>query len=188
MITTTKKKKRTYYYAEDPRKIDALLDEKKIVLKNILPELLSITNVIDKKPKIKFFEGEEGIKDVYRDTLNYPNQETLAWASHEAVEHFDVDFLWKYYVPKRIEKKIWQRTIAPDKEYMRDLKNYDEKHLRQMKLIPPDKYPVEVEINLYGNRFIGIMSFSEQIGLIIESKKIYTALKSIFEMNWAMLE
>jgi len=38
-----------------------------------------------------------------------------------------------------------------------------------------------------GGRNIGIMSFGEQIGLIIESKKIYNTLKSVFEMNWKTL-
>jgi len=28
------------------------------------------------------------------------------------------------------------------------------------------------------------MAYKEQIGLIIESEKIYNTLKSIFEMNW----
>jgi hypothetical protein len=44
-----------------------------------------------------------------------------------------------------------------------------------------------VEINLYGKRLIGIMAFEEEIGLIIESEKIYNTLKSIFEINWKAL-
>jgi hypothetical protein len=32
------------------------------------------------------------------------------------------------------------------------------------------------------------MSFKEQLGLIIESEKIFNTLKSIFELNWRMLE
>jgi hypothetical protein len=45
-----------------------------------------------------------------------------------------------------------------------------------------------VDITLYGGRFVGIMSFKDGLGLIIESEGIYKTLKSIFEMNWIMLE
>src|SRR4030066_232747 len=73
---------------------------------------------IAKKSTIKFYEGNEGIKEVYKDTLNYPDQELLAWVSQEAVVGFDVGWLDKYYISKRLEKKIWVRVIAPDTKEM----------------------------------------------------------------------
>lgn len=152
-----------------------------------MPELLSITNLIDKKPKIKYFEGIEGIKEVYRDTLNYPNQKILAWMSQEIFNYFDEDFLWEYYVPERIKRKIFSQAIAIDNKYTRKVKSLDEKQLRKTKLISQDQFDLEVEINLYGNRKIGIMAFKEEIGLIIESEKIYNTLKSIFLFNWNRL-
>ncbi|MDQ1283846.1 MAG: Transcriptional regulator, TrmB [Patescibacteria group bacterium] len=187
LVGITVRKNKKYYYAEDPRKLEDQLEERKAKLNTILPELLSIANFIDKKPKIRYFEGIEGIKEVYRDTLNYPKTETLAWVSVDAVNHFDIDWLWNFYVLKRAENKIWQRSIAPDVDYMKNVKTHDQKHLRQTRLISPEKFPFEVEINLYGNGSIGIMSFKEQIGMIIESKKIYNTLKSIFELNWQSL-
>lgn len=188
LIGITAKKAKKYYYAEDPRKIGEQLEEKKSKLNSMLPELLSIANFIDKKPKIRYFEGIEGIKEVYKDTLKYPSQETLAWVSNDAVNYFDIDWLWDFYVLKRVENKIWQRSIAPDVDYLRNVKTYDQKHLRQTRLVSPAKFPFEVEINLYGGKNIGVMSFQEQIGLIIESKKMYNTLKSIFEINWLAAE
>lgn len=160
---------------------------KKNTFNEILPELLSITNLLEKKPSIQYFEGDEGIKRVYEDTLSYPNQEILVWISSEAVDCFNEDYLWKY-AEKRKRNKIWQRSIGPDNKITRHLKITDEKYLRQSRLVSKDEMPFEVEINIYGGRFIGIMSFKEEIGLIIESKKIYNTLKSIFEMNWRTLE
>ena len=188
LIGTLKKKKRTLYYAEDPRILGNQLEEKKTVLNNILPQLLSMANLIDKKPNIKFFEGIEGIKNVYQDTLNYPNQEILMWGSTDVFKYFDEDFMWNYYLQKRIEKKIWMRAIGQDLEVVRKIKSDDSKSLRQTRLHNFKEFPFDVEINLYGKRKIGIMAFKEQIGLIVESEKIYNTLKSIFELNWKMLE
>lgn len=184
LVSSTKKNKKVLYYAEDPRRLEDNLEEKKNVLKGIMPQLLSITNLMDKKPKIRFFEGEEGIKEVYRDTLKYPDQELLAWVSDDAVNSFDEKFLNDYYLPKRVKNKIWVRAIAPDKPYMQKYKGMDQKSLRQTKLVSINRFPLEVELDLYGKGKIGIMSFSEKLGLIIESKKIFATLKSIFEMNW----
>ena len=185
LISTTKKGKRVYYYAENPKQIEKIFEEKINVLNGILPELLSVANLIDKKPKIQFFEGEEGIKNIYRDTLEYKNQEILAWVSPEPIKHFDINWLWDEYVPRRLENKIWTRSFAPNVKEMKHVQGYDEKHLRQMRLIDMDKdLYFEVEINLYGGSKIGIMSFKEEFGLIVESKKIHNTLKAIFELQW----
>jgi sugar-specific transcriptional regulator TrmB len=185
LVSTTKKGKRIYYYAENPKIIENIFQEKINILNGILPELLSIANLMDKKPKIQFFENIEGIKNIYRDTLKYENQEILAWVSPEAIDYFDIDYLWKEYVPQRLEKKIWTRSFAPNTKEMKHVQSYDKKHLRQSKLIDfEDGLFFEVEINLYGGSKIGIMSFRENFGLIIESKKIHNTLKTIFELQW----
>ena len=187
LVSSTIKKQNTLYLAEDPRKLEQHLGEKMLSLKSILPELLSLSNFIDKKPRIRYFEGIEGVKEAYRDTLNYPGRETLAWASQNAVKYFESDWLWKNYLPRRIEKKIWQRAIVPNNPEMRSFTSEDQKHLRRTKFIPKDKLPFEVEINLYGEQRIAIMSFEEKLSLIVESKKIYNTLKNIFEIMWETL-
>jgi len=55
-VTTTLKKKRKNYIAADPRELESKMEQQRGILKNIMPELLSITNLIDKKPKINFMK------------------------------------------------------------------------------------------------------------------------------------
>lgn len=188
LLSMSKRGKRTVYVAEDPRVLEEHLEEKRHKLKKLLPELLSIANFLESKPKIRYFEGDEGIKEVYKDTLNFPHQEMLAWVSEEAWDFDDQEFLFGYYVPKRVDKKIWVRVIAPDLPRMYDYQKDDQKYLRQTRLVPAHEFPLLVEIDLYGHNRIAIMAFAEKLGLIIESKKIYTTLKSIFEMNWKNCE
>lgn len=181
-----KKKKKVYFYAEDPRLLQEKALERKHAIDRIVPQLLSITNLIDKKPKITFYEGVEGLKDVLRDTLRYPDKEMLAWVSEEAFSALDQEFI-NYYVPERVNKKIFVRAIAPDTPEIRAYKEIEEKSLRKTKIANNDLFPIKVEIDLYGTNKIGIMAWEEKIGLIIESDKIYTTLRSIFEMNWDSL-
>ena len=179
--------KKTIFSATNPHNLEEILEQQKHTLKRILPELLTVANALDSKPKIRFFEGQNGITDVYEDTLLYPDQELLAWVTDEALSQFNISFLNEYYLSRRVEKKIWTRTIAPDVEAMRGYKEIDEKSLRKTRLSEASIFPIRVEINLYGKNKIGIMSFGEHFGMIIESEKIFETLKSIFEMNWRAL-
>jgi len=188
LVSSLKKGKKTLYFAEDPRLIEGKLEDKKEKLKKMLPELLSIANFLDNKPKIRFYEGKDSIKEVYKDTLRYPDQELLAWVSEEATSSFDLEFLNNYYLPRRIEKKIWVRAIAPRLPYMEQYQGEDQASLRRTRLIDAEAFPILVEINLYGRNKIGIMSFSEETSLIIESDRISRTLKSIFEHQWSSIE
>ncbi|MFC1645170.1 TrmB family transcriptional regulator [Patescibacteria group bacterium] len=187
LVGMVKREKKTLFLAKDPRKIVEMLEERKEKINRVMPQLLSITNVIDKKPEIRFFEGQEGIKEVYRDTLNYPNQEMLAFFSDSYVEFLDEDFVQNYYFPKRVEKKIWARAILPDQEAIRKLVTDDVAHLRQTKIVPKNTYDINIEINIYGKSKVAIISFEEQFGLIIESKKIHESLRNIFNLVWDLL-
>lgn len=187
LVGTSRRKKRVIYFAQDPRILERKIDEQKKTIKDVMPELLSLVNTIEKKPKVRYYEGEEGIKEVYMDTLEYENQEMLGWVSGEALRVFDEKFLHEYYLPERIKRKIWVRAIAPDVKNMQDFKNMDDKFIRKTKLISAEKFPFNVEINLYGGKNIAIMSFKENFGMVIESKDFYITLKSIFESQWSLL-
>ena len=187
LLSMTRRKKKHYYYAEDPRSMEGILEEKKKTLKDILPELLSMANFIEKKPKIRYFEGDEGLKEVYKDTLRYPGTEMVAWGSEKAVECFDQEFLSGIYVPARVEKKIFARAIAMANQVMQGYQANDTAQLRKIKLVPANQFPFSVEIDVYGTWSVAIFSFEEKLALIIESEKIHSTMRSIFELQWASL-
>lgn len=187
LMTFVKKDKMMVYFAEDPRKLKTILDERKEKIDKIMPELLAFANSIDRKPEIRYLEGEEGIKDVYRDTLNYPDMEFQAFFSEVFLTRFDEKFFTEFYYTKRLKKKISVRAILPDNEKMREFVAQDQEQLRRSKLAPADIFKLDIELNIYGKNKVGIISFDEQFALIIESQKIHDSLKSIFELVWSTL-
>lgn len=187
-IAQANKRGKIIFSAVDPRKIEQEIEDQHHHVKRVMPKLLAIANSLDSKPKVSFFEGIDGIKEVYKDTLRYPDQELLAWVAEKAIEYFDIDFLNKEYLPKRIQKKIWVRAIAPNVPEMQQYSGVDQKSLRKTRLADAALFGFDVEINLYGGKRIAIMSFEEGFGMIVESRKIYKTLKNVFEMNWLFLE
>jgi len=184
LIHEIKKQRKTYFYAEDPRHIAENMEQNLQDIKGAIPELLAISNFTDKKPSIRFYEGKEGIKNLYKDILKHPKSEILEWYSESYATEFNESFFVDYFMPRRVKNKIWVRAILPDNAIIRKMVKNNEKELRKTKLLNPEKYNIKININLYGKNKINIISFKEEIGLIIESEKIHDSLKNIFEIMW----
>jgi HTH-type transcriptional regulator, sugar sensing transcriptional regulator len=184
LISAIKKEGKTNYFAEDPRNLERIMEERKERISKLVPELLAFTSLIDKKPQIRYFEGMEGIKEVIKDTLNYPNQEICTFFSESYLPDLGEEFFAEYYRPERLKRKISNRAILPDNEAMRALAKEDEKTLRHSKFISADLFKVKFEMMIYGDNKINIVSFKEKFALILESVEIYDSFKSIFETLW----
>jgi len=190
LITTIPKGKKRYFLAAEPTKLTELISQKQTTLKQILPELEALSKVSPVKPKIRFYEGMEGIKTVYEDTLK-EGQEIKAFASITPVYKSPAlsDYLTNHYVVQRAAKKIMAKVIAPDSQSAKDYQKRDKAEARQTKLISEKDYPFSVEINIYGNK-LAIMSFkpNELIGVIIESKEISHTMNLIFKFMWGKIK
>ena len=187
LISIIIKKKRKYYVATDPRELEYKLEEQKNTLKNLIPELLSITNLIDKKPKIKYFEGEGGIKEICNDTLKKPNSPAYNWNTNYIFDYLEREYL-DFYVQQRVKKQIWLYMIAQDTPSMQTTKARDVVSLREIRIDKSKMLSLDVEIILYSDNNIAIISYQEKMGIIIESQKIYNTLKGIFDVCWSNLE
>lgn len=47
-----------------------MIEKQKQKVTELLPELISLQNIYNTKPKVQFFEGEKGMREAYEDTLN----------------------------------------------------------------------------------------------------------------------
>lgn len=182
LVTETLKGKKRLFVSEDPEKIQKNLENKEKLFSEILPQLKSIHNIIGGKPKIRFYEGKEGLREVYNDTLKFPT-EILAFASEDVVRVLGREWA-EDYLQQRVKRGIHARTVAPDTKIVREYISKDREQLRTSKLVNPEKFPFSIEINIYGHQKVALMSSREEMGLIIEGGEIYKTMKSIFELLW----
>jgi len=186
LVGQSKKRNLKYYTAQSPKVILEILEENKKELEKNMLSLISLGNAIDKKPSVKYFEGEDGIKEAYRDTLTIPNQEIQSWFSGSSAVGSE-SFQEKYYIPERQKKNIWIRAILPNSTELRPYLAKNNEQLRKSRLINPSKYNLENEIVLYGKNKTAILNYGDKLGVIIESSKIHDSIKQIFEIMWEML-
>lgn len=151
------------------------------VAHGLLPELKSMYVGVGPKPKIQYFEGLEGIKTAYEDTLS--SKETIrAYASIENMHKALPDYFPEYY-RRRAEKHINIRAIFPDTPEAKERITHNKEETREAALVPSEKYAFSPEINIYDNKIV-FMSLLEKFSLIIESQELADALKKAFELSW----
>ncbi len=188
LISQTSHRKRPIFLAENPKKLVEELEGRKKQLERSMPELLSIMNLLDKKPKIRYFEGLSGVREVFEDTLEYPQEEILTWFPYPYI-NLGEDYFWQRYLPERVRLKIWARAIVPDtvanRRFAHDLRS---RAITLTRFVTDKAFSrFDLEIKIYGKTKVGIISYQEDLGIIIESEKIYDGLKAIFETLWNSL-
>lgn len=186
---TMVRKMRAKWYAPVAPEFVALEARKNAdALERVLPELRSLQGAKYRKPRVRFFEGWEGVRHVYDDTLT-ASGELLNFANSAVVRKF-----WpKYdeeYVEQRVKHGIHLRGIAPDDATGRRVHGEDRERLREIRLVPASDFDFQNEINIYDHK-VAICSFDsglrgdkDMFGVIIESKEVAETQRQIFEMAW----
>jgi len=151
----------------------------------ILPEIKALEKTTGDRPRVQFFEGVEGIKATFEDTLKTLDRgdEILGYVTAEGFYQHE----WKYaqdYIKRRVEKGISGRGILQNTKEIKIFTEPATEELRTFRLVPADLFPFSNEINIYANK-VAIMSLvGELMSVIIESESVARTQRSIFELAW----
>ena len=188
LVSISGKEPKQEYSAESPENLSKFvageIQRKHEALRKtetLIPELKSIHNVTD-RPRVRFYEGTEGLVEVYEDTLT-SHEPIRAYATVDDMHSALPNYFPKYY-KRRASAGIEIRAIVPDTDIGRGRKEKDREEMRQTALVPADKFYFSPEINIYDNKVM-IASWREKLGIIIESTEIADAMKKIYELSWA---
>lgn len=178
--------KKSLYLAKSPQECVSLVQQKVNDTKEILPELMAIQKKDEEKTRVSYYEGIEGIKEVYNDTLNYQG-EFLAFGSEDILKAVGDEWM-NQFIKNRVQKNVSVRAVVPATRYFKEeLFEKDHKQLRMMKFIDPKEFPFSIEIDVYGGSKVSLISGKEAMGAIIESSEVHNTMKLIFELLWKRL-
>ncbi len=189
LVNYYKKTSIKYYSATSPRVLIESLQEDTNQLLRMLPELLAITNQYAQKPKISFYEGVEGIKQIARTMLEVPNsvRDSFMGLDKEKLDPDIKKYIEEEFLGKRIAKNIAYRGIVSGYVPMaKGLPNSQKSHLREVKVIDPKKFPLKIHVDVYPPNRVAIFSYhkGEVMGVIIEHDSFYTTMKTVFQLAW----
>ena len=152
-----------------------------------LPQLQSFFNLPAEKPKVRFYQGKEGIKRTYEDLLNGNPKEIYTLGDYEAMfAQMEAKKLWDV-VDARVNKGIKCFCIAKAGPEAKKLIKKDAEQLRRTVLTKDPKISFETETNIAGNK-VAMLSFRPPYaGIIIEDKAIANTQHAMWQMIWDRL-
>jgi sugar-specific transcriptional regulator TrmB len=193
LMSSLTKGKKKYFSAEAPERLMTLVDikereleKRKKELKDILPELNELARFTRERPKIKFYEGKQGIRRIQEDILRTKHLGTIE-------EFVPLDYAYQLFpdhprdhrhgmarkidIPERMIYTSKKGRILPQKrgsiEYL---------------FIPLEKFPFHTEITLYADK-VALVSFGRKLtGVVLESEDVANSLRCMFNLIWKALK
>jgi sugar-specific transcriptional regulator TrmB len=154
-------------------------------LRNILPLLTSNYIMSTEKPVVTTYEGVEGLKKIYEDTLvvGQPIDALLQVTEIDPILH---QWLETKYVKARIKQQISTRVLVSGTGWTDTFVTRDEKELRTTRRVDQENFPFQHEVNIYGDK-IALIHFKKGeglIGIVINHPLMARTFRAWFELAW----
>lgn len=145
----------------------------------IIPALMGHYSLVADQPGISHYEGLEGIKKVYDDTIRQPAPgEILVMRSVYDSGQIE-DYVLKY-VERRAKLGIKSRLLTPDfKPHLKD-----EKLLRTRRYLDKKVFSLPTEIDIYGDKVALISLRKDMMATVIQSRDVAETFRIIYELLW----
>ena len=187
-----------YFTALNPTGIKTHLERRKEEIEqqisradDLIDQLQQLANPIANKPKVQFYEGQEGARIAMLDSISAGEKNLRSFLSiHDVADFLGAEF-FEDYTNKRITTGPFLKTIRnrTKDEVAFSTNPYAKKYLTSKKDRREVRYlgkPIEfpMSIYLYDEKVMALSSKHEGYGLIIESNDLSSMLKEIFDVLW----
>lgn len=169
-------------------KIDLEMDEmvaRRKAAALFVSEIKKIRQHSYSKPKIRIFEGEDAIINLYEETLGRGGEQKSFLTIQEIPAGLR-DFLRHSFIKSKLRKKVFSKVLLADSPQAKRYQSLDSRSNRETRLIKNNPFDLQSEIILFGSSEVAIIDFNKNIfGLVIDSKTLYKTMSSIFDCLWS---
>ncbi len=170
--------------AGPPEQLTAMFEERRRKLRNLLPELNSLHVGSLSKPRVRYFQGLDGIKEVLDDTLNCRGKKLLGILSMRDLYQVPGREWMDDLVSRRIAAGVGLRAIrSPINDVHADWPN-SEADLRELRFAPAT-FVFSMTTYIYDEMVAIISSQRENFAMTIESTEFATMQTYMFEALWS---
>lgn len=178
------------FIALPPAKLIASIENKKDVAQESLPFFLEIFSSTKYKPKVRFYEGKDGIKKVFEDALTSKEKVIYTFSPIKDLLSELGPTYARHYTNKRVKDNIWRRALrqAAEKETPRGQWEFyadDEKVKREVRFLPKN-IVFSTLIQIYDEKVSVIALEKENFAFIIESHELSNFMKQLFNLLWSI--
>ena len=185
IVSQIKKGAKTFLIAESPEILGQIAERRAQMFKESLPELKSIYNITGNKPKVRFYEGQEGYLAVYGNILKEKPKELLGVASYENFKkHIDEQYE-EIWTQKRIKQGVFLRWLDFETPSVQARVDEGRKGLREIRFLPKE-FSFSATMFIYNEKVIMVSGKQKEfLAVVIENAEFSQMQKQVFEMLWA---
>ncbi len=151
---------------------------------NALPELKAIHKDTKQKPRVRVFEGKEGLIAGFEDTLDSVEKLTRVASRVENLYGIIPPDYFPSYIRKRLEKGIKLKGIHPDTPFSQKIVEMAPAMHKGSVLIPEKHFKFPADLAIYDNKIAYMSPENGGFAVIIENAAFAQNMKSIFDMAW----
>lgn len=199
LIVKTTRKKIQYFAPLQPEQLIKYVDHREQTLqasreqlKAAMGQLTALMHPLTAKPKIEFFDGQEGARFVLDQTLRAKEKVLCSFLSIADIAEFvGADFFYDY-TNRRIKAGYALRALRTHEKDRQALKSdthapkyvTSKKEKREIRYVPDDlAFPISMY--MFDDYLVVISSKDEGFSLLIQSLELARMQKKIFELLWA---
>jgi sugar-specific transcriptional regulator TrmB len=177
-----------------PQELPHKLEQQKEALENIKSEVVGMMDELEKlqnknqykKPRLKFFEGVSGIKEVLEDIVTAQDKNLYAWLSLMDIYELVGEEYFAAYTRRRIQKGFTLHVIRSEQQetghYLWRTSTKEKRLLRYS----PKGILTPMSLYLYDkNKVAFFASTAENFSLVVESVDFYNTQKAFYDTLWA---
>lgn len=172
------------YLERNKNELIQKIEKQKNEIKEFLPAIKSLESPISIKPKVRFYEGDKGMREAYENILK--SKESIRSYYNEEAE-VEIPNLFPGFPLKRKEKGIFCRTLTLDNKLGIETKKFDKEMFRETKLIPHKNYTFSATMVIHDDK-VYIFSWQEKMAIAIISAEAADFHKKMFDLLWSKLK
>lgn len=169
--------------AEPPVQLTELLDARRRKLDLLLPELRSLHNGASGKPRVRYYQGAEGIKHVLDDTLAARDKHLLGILSMRDLFEVPGRAWMNDFVRRRIDAGVFLRVIRSPVKDIAKVWPQSATDLREVRFASAD-FVFTMTSYIFDNKVAIISSRRENFAMTIESDEFAMMQRNLFEVLW----
>ncbi|MEK7158340.1 MAG: helix-turn-helix domain-containing protein [Patescibacteria group bacterium] len=183
LIEEQEKGKRRAYIASDPEALLRAIQKKKEAVERLLPDLRALYTVQKNKPKIRFYDGFEQVKEIYWQATN--TEKLLALGSTKHLAERDPKFFTAWEREMQRKQVVLQDLITNPSQTVGVNETQEMlKGLYDFRTLPEKYRDFPTDILVWNNN-IALITLKEPIfGTMITSDLLAQTFRYVLEMVW----
>jgi len=175
---------KTLFVAENPERLENIIEERNKDFQSLFPEFKALYNLDNNQSGIKYYDTEEGLRNVYRELLTELRQNDYYYVLGDP-ERFDNsnESFFKEFIKKRIRVKLNAKMLLTESKLATEYKKFEKNFGEEVRILPVD-IKLDVNVVITEKKLIIHQIIKPHITMVIENRSIVQMQKVLFELLW----